>query len=61
MALQAGELLALIPEAEKLVKVLSESLRKDADGKVHITKEERKQIKEIIGRLALQIAKDAID
>jgi hypothetical protein len=61
MSLNAGELITLLPEAQELVKVLSEALKKDPDGKVRVTKEEGKQIKAIISRLALQLAKDVID
>ena len=61
MSLNAGELITLLPEAQELVKVLSEALQKDPDGKVRVTKEEGKQIKAIISRLALQLAKDIID
>lgn len=61
MSLNADELITLLPEAQELVKVLSEALKKDPDGKVRVTKEEGKQIKAIISRLALQLAKDIID
>jgi len=61
MAPGVDEIIELLPEAEKLVKVLDEALRKGPYGKVHVTKEERKQIKEIIASLALKIAKDTID
>ena len=61
MSLNADELITLLPEAQELVKVLSEALKKDPDGKVRITKEEGKKIKAIISKLALQLAKDVID
>ena len=61
MSLNAQELITLLPEAQELVKVLSEALKKDPDGKVRITKEEGKQIKAIVSKLALQLAKDVID
>lgn len=61
MSLKAEELITLLPEAQDLVKVLSEALKKDPDGKVRITKEEGKQIKAIVSKLALQLAKDVID
>lgn len=58
---EVDELIELLPEAERLVKVLDEALRKDPGGTAHVTKEERKQIKEIVGSLALKIAKDTIE
>jgi hypothetical protein len=61
MSLKAEELITLLPEAQELVKVLSEALKKDPDGKVRITKEEGKQIKAIVSKLALQLAKDIVD
>jgi hypothetical protein len=61
MPLTAGELITLLPEAQELVKVLSEALQKDPDGKVRVTKEEGKKIKAIVSKLALQLAKEAID
>jgi hypothetical protein len=61
MSLTAGELITLLPEAQELVKVLSEALQKDPDGKVRVTKEEGKKIKAIVSKLALQLAKEAID
>lgn len=61
MSLTADELITLLPEAQDLVKVLSEALKKDPDGEVRITKEEGKKIKAIVSKLALQLAKDVID
>jgi hypothetical protein len=61
MSLSANELITLLPEAQELVKVLSDALQKDPDGKVRVTKEEGKKIKEIVSKLALQLAKDIID
>jgi len=61
MGLTASELITLVPEAEALVKALTEALKKDVDGKVHITKEEGKRIKELAAKIALHLAKDIID
>ena len=61
MSLNAEELITLLPEAQELVKVLTEALKKDPDGKARITKEEGKQIKAIVSKLALQLAKDIVD
>ena len=61
MSLSANELITLLPEAQELVKVLSDALQKDPDGKVRVTKEEGKKIKAIVSKLALQLAKEALD
>ena len=61
MALTPDELIALAPDVERLLKTLNEALKKDADGKVHVTKEERKQIGKLIAGLSLKLAKEAID
>lgn len=61
MALTPDELIALAPEVERLLKTLNEALKKDADGKVRVTKEERKQIEKLIAGLSLKLAKEAID
>lgn len=61
MGLSPDELLVVAPEFQKLVEVLTESLRKDPDGKVRITKEEGKQIKQLITKLALHLAKESLD
>lgn len=61
MALTPDELLAIAPDAERLTKLLSEALKKDPDGKVRITPEEGKEIKRLLTRLALSLAKEALD
>lgn len=61
MGLSPEELLAIAPEFQKLMQVLNESLKKDPDGKVRVTKEEAKEIKKLVTRLALHLAKEAID
>jgi hypothetical protein len=61
MALKPEELLAIAPDAAKLVELLNKALKKDEDGKVRITPEEGKAIKALITKMALQLAKDAID
>lgn len=61
MALTPDELIALAPEVERLLKTLNEALKKDADGKVRVTNEERKQIGKLIAGLSLKLAKEAID
>jgi hypothetical protein len=61
MALKPEELIALAPEATKLVEVLNKALQKDADGKVRVTEDEAKEIKKLVTGLALKLAKEAID
>ncbi len=61
MALTPDELIALAPEIEELVKYLNGALKKDADGKVRVTKEERKQIGKLILGLSAKFAKEALD
>jgi hypothetical protein len=61
MPLQSTELLTLVPEVELLIKTLSESLRKDPDGKVRITKVEAKKICKLAAKIALHFTKDALD
>jgi len=61
MALTPNELLAIAPDAERLVKLLSEALKKDPDGKVRVTPEEGKEIKQLLTRMALHLAKEALD
>jgi hypothetical protein len=61
MPLNPEELITLLPEAHELVKVLTAALKKDPDGKIRITKEEGKQVKLIVSKLALQLAKDIVD
>jgi hypothetical protein len=54
-------MIVLIPQVEQLVKALNESLRRDIDGKVRITKTEAKKICKLAAQLALHFAKDALD
>jgi len=61
MALTPNELLEIAPEAQRLVALLSEALKKDPDGKVRVTPEEGKEIKQLITKLALKLAKEALD
>lgn len=61
MSLTADELITLLPEAQELVKVLNDALKKDADGKVRVTKEEGKKIRELVTKLGLHLAKEALD
>ncbi len=61
MGLSPEELLAIAPEFQKLMEVLTESLKKDADGKVRVTKEEGKEIKKLVTKLALHLAKESLD
>ena len=61
MALTPNELLEIAPEAQRLVALLSEALKKDPDGKVRVTPAEGKEIKQLITKLALKLAKEALD
>ena len=61
MALTPDELVALVPEFEKLAQTLTEALKKDAEGKVNITKEEGKKLAKVIAALSVKLAKEAID
>lgn len=61
MALTPDELVALVPEFEKLAQTLTEALKKDANGKVNITKEEGKKLAKVIAALSVKLAKEAID
>ena len=61
MGLTPNELLAIAPDAAKLVELLNHALQKDADGKVRVTPEEGKEIKKLITKMALQLAKEALD
>jgi hypothetical protein len=61
MALTPNELIDIAPEAIDLVKTISESLKKDADGKVRVTREEAREIRLKIFKLAVEVAKHAID
>jgi len=61
MALTPDELIVLAPELEKLAKLIGESLKKDENGKVNITKEEGKKIAKAVAALSVKLAKEAID
>ena len=61
MSITPDEMIVLIPQVEQLVKALNESLRRDIEGKVRITKTEAKKICKLAAQLALHFAKDALD
>ena len=61
MGLSPEEVLGLSDEFQKLVAVFSAALKKDPDGKVRVTKEEAKEIRKLVTRLALHLAKEALD
>ena len=61
MALKPEELLAIAPDAAKLAELLHKALQKDDDWKVRVTPGEGKAIKQLLTKLALQLAKDAVD
>lgn len=61
MALTPDELIVLAPELEKLAKLIGESLKKDENGKVTVTKEEGKTIAKAIAKIAVRFTKEAID
>ena len=61
MPLNSQELIELVPDAATLVKTLTKALRKDADGKIRVTKDEAKRIRDLAAKLVLQLAKDVID
>ena len=61
MALTPDELIVLAPDLQRLAKLIGESLKKDEDGKVRISKEEGKELKKLIVGLSLKIAKEALD
>ena len=61
MALTGDELVALAPDFVKLAKLVEDAVKKDADGKVHITKEESKKIRDLVLDLARRVAIDALD
>jgi len=61
MALTPDELILLAPELEKLAKLIGDSLKKDENGKVKITKEEGRAIAKAVAALSVKLAKEAID
>jgi hypothetical protein len=54
-------LIDIAPEAIDLVKAISEALKKDADGKVRVTREEARVIRTKVFKLAVEVAQHAID
>jgi hypothetical protein len=61
MSLTPDELIVLAPDAIGLVQEISAALKKDADGKVVVTREEARRIRAAVLELAAKIAKEAID
>jgi vacuolar-type H+-ATPase subunit H len=61
MALSPEELIDIAPEAIDLVKTISKALKKDADGKVRVTREEAREIRTKVFKLAVEVAQHAID
>lgn len=61
MSITSDEVIVLIPKVEALIKALTDSLRKDLDGKVRLTKVEAKKICKLAAEVALHFAKDALD
>jgi len=61
MPLTAQEIIELSPEAVELVKVISAALKKDEDGKVRVTREEARDIRVHVFKLAVHVAQQAID
>jgi hypothetical protein len=59
--LTPDELVLLAPDAVELVKEITDALRKDADGKVRVTKAEAKAIRVLVFKLAVKVAQEAID
>ena len=61
MSLSPDELIELAPDAVALVQSITAALRKDEDGKVHVTREEARQIRTLVFKLAVHLAQEAID
>ena len=61
MPLTPNELVELAPDAVNLVQAITAALRKDEDGKVRVTREEARQIRSLIFKLAVHAAQEAID
>lgn len=59
--LSPDELVVLAPDAVALIKEITAALKKDADGKVRVTREEGKRIRVLIFKLAVNVAQQAID
>lgn len=61
MSLKPEELVEMGPDLQKLASAITEALRKDADGKTRVTKEEAAEIKKLVIKLGIRLAKEAID
>ena len=61
MALTPDELVELAPDAVALVQSITAALRKDADGKVRVSREEARAIRALVFKLAVHVAQEAID
>ena len=61
MSLTPDELVELAPDAVALVQSITAALRKDPDGKVRVSKEEARQIRTLVFKLAVHVAQEAID
>ena len=61
MALSPDELIDIAPEAISLVQAISAALKKDTDGKVRVTKEEAREIRTKVLKLAVEVTQHAID
>jgi N-acetylglucosamine-6-phosphate deacetylase len=61
MSLTLDEIITLAPEAVELVKTISDALKTDDDGHVHLTKDEARAIRALVFKLAVHVAEQAID
>lgn len=61
MALLPDELIDIAPEAISLVQAISAALKKDVDGKVRVTKEEAREIRTKVLKLAVEVTQHVID
>lgn len=61
MGMTPDELIDIAPDAVALVQSISSALKKDADGKVRVTKEEAREIRTKILKLAVEITQHALD
>jgi len=61
MSLTPDELVELAPDAVALVQSITAALRKDADGKVRVSREEARAIRALVFKLAVHVAQEAID
>lgn len=61
MALTPDELIDIAPEAIALVQAISAALKKDADGKVRVTKDEAREIRTKVLKLTVEVTQHAID